>query len=533
MRACSSRRRKRRCSARWRRSARAASTMRRTASTADYLLAATGVDQPDSADEEAIVFTGAMDYWPNVDAVCWFVARGVAAQSSRSAPARASTSSACIRRPEVRWRSRRAARSSSPAGCRTCDRTCSMPAWSWRRVRVARGIQNKVLEAMAMGRPVVVSAAAAPAFSAVPSARLRSGRRGGPSSRARRSTLMDPQTGRKLERPPDRRVLADYDWTANLAPFDAFLRRERREPSGAMCGAPKSAVAGCAQIAPDADAPAGRTGGRAARRVSNAACRRALLAWRARAVLADDAVDGVDLGAVGDVRARLRRRSDLSLAGLARARRCWPRSRAKPCFGALLGVAAAGAVWLRRRARQRRRRIAVRDGRDDSLRGLGGARTPRRRGARHSARVPLLRGAVRRISSIPTLIDRTADFTVARDPRERRSRLSRGQLFHDPDRPLVGRRSVQRMRYLIASFMVGMPLRLPLVPLAAAARGVHRRVDRRADRRQLDARLHDRHARPPQQQPARGRRDHLIYGWVFFGLVMALLFWIGGRLARG
>ncbi len=39
-------------------------------------------------------------------------------------------------------------------------------------LRVARGIQNKVLEAMAMGRPVVASSAAVNALSAVPTVDL-------------------------------------------------------------------------------------------------------------------------------------------------------------------------------------------------------------------------------------------------------------------------------------------------------------------------------------------------------------------------
>ena len=35
--------------------------------------APTRAAQPFAAGEQAVVFTGAMDYWPNVDAVTWFV----------------------------------------------------------------------------------------------------------------------------------------------------------------------------------------------------------------------------------------------------------------------------------------------------------------------------------------------------------------------------------------------------------------------------------------------------------------------------
>ena len=32
-----------------------------------------GLPNPLRDNEQALVFTGAMDYWPNIDAVCWFV----------------------------------------------------------------------------------------------------------------------------------------------------------------------------------------------------------------------------------------------------------------------------------------------------------------------------------------------------------------------------------------------------------------------------------------------------------------------------
>ena len=40
---------------------------------ADYFEVDPARRSPFLADELPIVFTGAMDYWPNVDAVCWFV----------------------------------------------------------------------------------------------------------------------------------------------------------------------------------------------------------------------------------------------------------------------------------------------------------------------------------------------------------------------------------------------------------------------------------------------------------------------------
>ena len=100
-------------------------------------------------------------------------------------------------------------------------------------LRVARGIQNKVLEAMAMARPVVVSTAAAGALSAVP----RRGIRGrGRRCRIRRKTIAMMDAERWTAQPGGAaaraRILADYGWAANLAPLEALLAH-----AGRQCGA--------------------------------------------------------------------------------------------------------------------------------------------------------------------------------------------------------------------------------------------------------------------------------------------------------
>lgn len=105
--------------------------------------------------EQALVFTGAMDYWPNEDAVIWF-ADEVFSRLRMRHPAPAfyivgSRPTEAVKRlaqrdgivvtgrvDDVRPFLRHAVAAVAP-------------------IRVARGIQNKVLEAMAMGRPVLVS----------------------------------------------------------------------------------------------------------------------------------------------------------------------------------------------------------------------------------------------------------------------------------------------------------------------------------------------------------------------------------------
>jgi len=176
---------------------------------------------PFRVDEDTIVFTGAMDYWPNIDAVNWFaqeafpeiVARHPRARfyivGSQPAPvvqalARDARVVVTGRVPDVRPYLRHA-------------RVVVAP------LRVARGIQNKVLEAMAMARPVVVSAAAARALSGVPGIDFEVAE-DVPDLVRHTLALMDIQRGAALGKAARERVLADYDWTTNLTPFDTLLR---------------------------------------------------------------------------------------------------------------------------------------------------------------------------------------------------------------------------------------------------------------------------------------------------------------------
>jgi sugar transferase (PEP-CTERM/EpsH1 system associated) len=112
-------------------------------------------ENPFAEGDEVLVFTGAMDYWANVDAVSWFVsdvlplvhARRPATQfcivgSNPTATVRALGNSDGVmvtgRVPDVRPYVAHASCVVAP-------------------LRLARGVQNKVLEAMAMSRPVIAT----------------------------------------------------------------------------------------------------------------------------------------------------------------------------------------------------------------------------------------------------------------------------------------------------------------------------------------------------------------------------------------
>jgi sugar transferase (PEP-CTERM/EpsH1 system associated) len=188
-------------------------------------------ESPFAPDEEAIVFTGAMDYWPNIDAVCWFAQEVLPAVQAVRPRARfhivgmqpAPTVQALARLPGV------------VVTGRVPD---VRPYLAHARVvvaplRVARGIQNKVLEAMAMARPVVASTSAAEGLTAVPGAELLVAE-DAPAFATAVQDAMAPGRDERLGAAARARVVADYDWAANLAPFARLI--EQGEAAHARAG---------------------------------------------------------------------------------------------------------------------------------------------------------------------------------------------------------------------------------------------------------------------------------------------------------
>ncbi|MFP5391740.1 MAG: TIGR03087 family PEP-CTERM/XrtA system glycosyltransferase [Gammaproteobacteria bacterium] len=136
----------------------------------DYFSPERDYPSPYAAGERALVFTGAMDYWPNVDAVQWFAAE-VFPQLLAANPALRFYIVGARPAPAVQ------ALAQQPGVVVTGTVPDVRPYIAHADVavaplRVARGIQNKVLEAMAMGRPVVVSPQALEGIEAEPGREL-------------------------------------------------------------------------------------------------------------------------------------------------------------------------------------------------------------------------------------------------------------------------------------------------------------------------------------------------------------------------
>jgi sugar transferase (PEP-CTERM/EpsH1 system associated) len=132
----------------------------------DYFSPDTGHANPYPAGERAVVFTGAMDYWPNVDAVQWFANEVFPALRARFADLRFYIVGA---RPAQAVRDLEKLPGVSVTGTVPDVRPYIAHAQAAvAPLRIARGIQNKVLEAMAMATPVVVSPQALEGIDAEP-----------------------------------------------------------------------------------------------------------------------------------------------------------------------------------------------------------------------------------------------------------------------------------------------------------------------------------------------------------------------------
>lgn len=109
-------------------------------------------------DEEVMVFTGAMDYWANMDAVIWF-ATHVFPQVTKNYPKAKFYIVGSRPAKEVE----ELAKNNNIVVTGAVDDVRPYVAHAKLAVaplRIARGIQNKVLEAMAMGKHVVATSAA-------------------------------------------------------------------------------------------------------------------------------------------------------------------------------------------------------------------------------------------------------------------------------------------------------------------------------------------------------------------------------------
>lgn len=165
-----------------------------------------------------IVFTGQMDYRPNIEAVKSFVFESFPAIRAVHPDARF----AIVGRAPVSEVSRLA----NVDGVMVTGSVPDIRGWLAAAtvvvapLRTARGVQNKVLEAMAMARPVIASKQAFEGIDAVPGQHLLVA--DGPEDEARLvlELLADPGRALTVGEAARRRMIERYSWASTLAPLE-------------------------------------------------------------------------------------------------------------------------------------------------------------------------------------------------------------------------------------------------------------------------------------------------------------------------
>lgn len=185
-----------------------------------YFASDPGRPSPFGKGEVPVVFCGTMDYWPNVDAVTWLVRdiwprlrvnrpelrlhivgrHPTAAVQQLAGPDVHVTGTVADVRPYLQH-----------AACVLAP------------VRLARGIQNKVLEAMSMGQAVVATSRCADAIEAQAGVHLLTADDADGFVRQAQQLLQSPQQTAAMGRDARQCVLDRYTWPARLAEVDAFL----------------------------------------------------------------------------------------------------------------------------------------------------------------------------------------------------------------------------------------------------------------------------------------------------------------------
>jgi glycosyltransferase involved in cell wall biosynthesis len=90
-------------------------------------------------------------------------------------------------------------------------------------LRLARGVQNKILEAMAMGRPVVASQACADALGVATGGSLLGAADAEAFVRQIDSLLQEPPRAAAIGSAGRQCVASDYGWAARLSAFERHI----------------------------------------------------------------------------------------------------------------------------------------------------------------------------------------------------------------------------------------------------------------------------------------------------------------------
>lgn len=176
---------------------------------------------PFAKERPTYVFTGTMDYPPNVDAVCWF-ADEVLPMIRRRVPQAQFAIVGASPAPAV---ARLAARPEVLVTGRVADVRpyLAHAVAAVAPLRIARGIQNKVLEGMAMARPVILTPEALEGIDAEPGREVVLCRDAGELADAAVRLADDRAEGTAIGAAARAKVVERYAWDALLPAFDGLI----------------------------------------------------------------------------------------------------------------------------------------------------------------------------------------------------------------------------------------------------------------------------------------------------------------------
>jgi polysaccharide biosynthesis protein PslH len=177
---------------------------------------------PFGADELPIVFSGTMDHWPNIDAVCWFAADVLKVLK--------------VSYPKVKFfvvgrNPSAAVRSLASDNVVVVGAVADVRPYLQHAavvvapMRLARGVQNKILEGMAMSRPVVAAMECVSAVQAQPREGLIPASTSAEYVAAVKSLLANPTVAGDIGRQGRACVVRAYNWSARLSALDRYLPR--------------------------------------------------------------------------------------------------------------------------------------------------------------------------------------------------------------------------------------------------------------------------------------------------------------------
>jgi sugar transferase (PEP-CTERM/EpsH1 system associated) len=168
----------------------------------------------------SLVFTGAMDYWPNIEAVTWFADHVFPAIQRRY--------------PRAVFRivglnpDRKVVELGLRPGIEVTGRVPDVRPYLAAAgavvapLSIARGIQNKILEAMAMARPVIASPEGLEGIAAT-SQHVFSAARDAEPFLAETLAALDSQNGERVGAAARAFVVDRFSWDRALAPLEGYL----------------------------------------------------------------------------------------------------------------------------------------------------------------------------------------------------------------------------------------------------------------------------------------------------------------------